>query len=857
LNLGAPTEMTGLAGETPAAAASPSPAELAPHFPQLEILRCLGRGGMGVVYEARQKSLDRRVALKLLAPERVTDPQFAERFQREARALARLSHPNIVTIHDFGVTAPDPGPETPDPRSHPPFYYLLMEFVDGVNLRQLLASRKITPEEALAIVPPICEALQYAHEQGIVHRDIKPENLLLDKQGRVKIADFGIARLLGRDAPAESTTGQQSLGTPHYMAPEQRAQPQTVDHRADIYSLGVVFYEMLTGELPAGRFPLPSRRVRVDVRLDEIVLRALEHEPERRYQTAGEFKTQVETVTAGPREEAQRQSSTSPTEPDQRRWARLGFALLLAGTLGTLVLMTLSPRHELALTFAGAALLFALILGIKSWRDRLGKTVALTTLTLLVAAGVTILILAEVIPLGGARREAEWQRAEARARQEFARLEALKQARQKAANTASNTPVQIQVTADGMGDYPTIQAAIEAAPTNAIIYIGPGRYRERLDIRKPLRFVRRGDSIPVIGPETPQERSVLAGERAAPPLPTVQIRGTTNVFFHYLQFTEPGLPEAGRLSPQAVMEVTEAQVSLENCAIVGGPGNGLVFGQGATGKLWHTLVAAVWNTGVVIGAGSRVEILSCDIRNCHYAGVVVRRDAGRSGIHMNRISGSAWHGIRYDDASPLISGNVIFANARSGIYASGASRAQVRDNVFFDNEMNGISCWYDNRDTITGNTFAGNRREALSVLGASAPTITSNIFSGHPVAIHQGLIGDSRSSATHLGDPVVRGNLFWQNGTNWIRWGPPPAGQEPRPEIVSLDETAHLVEPGFANAVSSDYSLLPDSAAARANLGVAKPLSPASPWPLQPEELAIIPDGPTRDSRQWKRPVSP
>ncbi|MEI7732107.1 MAG: serine/threonine-protein kinase [Verrucomicrobiota bacterium] len=167
--------------------------ELAPHFPQLDILECLGRGGMGVVYKARQKSLNRLVALKLLAPERVGDPQFAERFTREAKALAALNHPNIVTIHDFGQAGG--------------FYYLLMEFVDGVNLRQAMKTARFTPEQALAIVPPVCEALQYAHEHGIVHRDIKPENLLLDKTGRVMIADFGVAKIMsGAGVPPASST---------------------------------------------------------------------------------------------------------------------------------------------------------------------------------------------------------------------------------------------------------------------------------------------------------------------------------------------------------------------------------------------------------------------------------------------------------------------------------------------------------------------------------------------------------------------------------------------------------------------------------------------------------------------------
>jgi len=276
--------------------------ELAKLFPQLEILECLGRGGMGAVYKARQPRLDRLVALKILAPEKQNDLQFAERFEREARALARLNHPNIVTVFDFGEVSGR--------------FYLLMEFVDGLTLRQLLQTGKIAPAEALNIVPKICEALQFAHEHGIVHRDIKPENILLDKQGRVKIADFGIAKIAGLEATDISLTGARDvMGTPHYMAPEQLEKPLTVDHRADIYSLGVVFYEMLTGELPLGKFAPPSQKVHVDVRLDEVVLHALEKEPARRYQHASQVKTAVETITGTPAEFAVAPAAAGSTAP--------------------------------------------------------------------------------------------------------------------------------------------------------------------------------------------------------------------------------------------------------------------------------------------------------------------------------------------------------------------------------------------------------------------------------------------------------------------------------------------------------------------------------------------------------------
>lgn len=252
--------------------------EIARFFPQLEILSCLGRGGMGVVYKARQISLGRLVALKLLAPEREKDPEFSERFAREAQTLAMMSHPHIVTVHDFGQAGG--------------FFYLLMEYMDGANLRHLLQCHKFTPEQALGIVPPLCEALQYAHDRGIVHRDIKPENLLMDRDGRVKVADFGLAKMLGVSVNGD----ERAMGTLQYMAPEQAADPSVVDNRADIYSLGVVIYEMLTGELPGRNFSPPSSRTGVDSRLDDVVRRAMQLEPEKRYQQASVLKTEVEGI---------------------------------------------------------------------------------------------------------------------------------------------------------------------------------------------------------------------------------------------------------------------------------------------------------------------------------------------------------------------------------------------------------------------------------------------------------------------------------------------------------------------------------------------------------------------------------
>ena len=303
---------------------APSPEELAQHFPQFEIVELLGKGGMGAVYKARQPKLDRYVALKILPPEVGKDPAFAERFTREARALAMLNHSCIVAVYDFGDADG--------------LYYFVMEYVDGANLRQTLETGELTPPEALAIVPQICDALQFAHDEGVVHRDIKPENILIDKRGRVKIADFGLAKLLRVDAedsaaekPFTLTATHEVMGTPRYMAPEQMQGSSAVDHRADIYSLGVVFYEMLTGELPIGRFEPPSKKVRIDVRLDEVVLRTLESTPDRRYQHASDVKTEVESIVGA------RDTRFPPAQPHTAEFESSVRSRLKVPAIGLLV----------------------------------------------------------------------------------------------------------------------------------------------------------------------------------------------------------------------------------------------------------------------------------------------------------------------------------------------------------------------------------------------------------------------------------------------------------------------------------------------------------------------------------------
>jgi tRNA A-37 threonylcarbamoyl transferase component Bud32 len=263
---------------------APDAAELDTLLAGLEIIELVGRGGMGFVYKARQRSLDRLVAVKLFPRDAYEDPSFAERFANEARILANLSHPNIVAAYEFGES-----------RS---YCHLVMELIAGQSLRQRIEAGPMLQPEALDIARQVCDALEYAHSRGVIHRDIKPENILLEARPggsspRVRVADFGLAKLVQRRSSDFSMTAPNRLmGTPDYMAPEQRQKPGEVDARADVYALGVVLYEMLTGQLPLGRFAPPTG----NSRLNRIVLRCLETQPEQRYSSVAEIRRELESL---------------------------------------------------------------------------------------------------------------------------------------------------------------------------------------------------------------------------------------------------------------------------------------------------------------------------------------------------------------------------------------------------------------------------------------------------------------------------------------------------------------------------------------------------------------------------------
>lgn len=301
---------------------------LAGSFPAFDLVRMLGRGGMGAVYLARHRNLDRMAAIKVLPPEACGEEAFIQRFHREARALARLSHPGIVAVHDFGTTA-DGLP------------FLVMEYVEGASLAELLRGGRLDAAQALSIVSAICEALAYAHQQGVIHRDIKPSNILVDRGGRVKVADFGLAKLehpasAGGALAAMRTMTGVILGTPAYAAPEQLKAPAEADHRADIYSLGVMLYEMLTGELPRGVFAPPSAKAPLDPRLDAVVHKAMQERPEARYQQAGEMRRDLTTISAAPAPPRRARSRRKP--------APALFLLLLAFPAAAALFLLLSNR---------------------------------------------------------------------------------------------------------------------------------------------------------------------------------------------------------------------------------------------------------------------------------------------------------------------------------------------------------------------------------------------------------------------------------------------------------------------------------------------------------------------------------
>ncbi|MBN1359079.1 MAG: carboxypeptidase regulatory-like domain-containing protein [Sedimentisphaerales bacterium] len=426
-----------------------------------------------------------------------------------------------------------------------------------------------------------------------------------------------------------------------------------------------------------------------------------------------------------------------------------------------------------------------------------------------------------------------------------------------------------------------IQEKIDAADAGDTITLPAGVFEERLVIDKPLvlqgagwdqtTIVTRVDAaalaqeiehalqerMATAADET--ERRAVAGQIRASyqdqlNQPVVLVTSARGVVLRDVKLSCPGTRIEGRFLALPVLGIRDSGVRVIDCAVLGSVGDGIHIADGSNVEIADSLVAAAWGTGVAIGGSadrpSSVRLHDCDIRNCHYAGVRIRPGNDDVAIERCRISGAAWHGIRYDDASPDILSNLIFGNARSGIYASGRTRAVIANNLFCANEMCGLSCWFRNEDLVVRNTFAQNERSGLEILGASQPAVRVNIFYANPVAISGGNIADDSPHAK-AGDPVLpQGCLFWANDEEmqWRR-DPNAAG------TIVLDGRSETrrVDPQFVSVEAKDFSLQADSPARQSSIGASDLIPFASRWPLQPEETAIIPGGDTRDYRQWKR----
>lgn len=374
----------------------------------------------------------------------------------------------------------------------------------------------------------------------------------------------------------------------------------------------------------------------------------------------------------------------------------------------------------------------------------------------------------------------------------------------------------IVVKADGSGDYRTIAAAVAAAPEGATVRVGPGNYVESITLRKAVVLEGAG-----------ADRTTVTA-----PNPVISAESGRGIVLR-------GLTLTGEAGGPAVVIVRDAAVALEKVAVVGSPGSGVLADQGADVAVRGCLVADVEQAGVdVAAAGERppaVRVEGSDLRNCRYAGVRIGAGNENVAVERCRISGASWHGIRYDSAAPVVRGNLIFGNARSGIYASGDTEGRIEGNLFYRNGQGEISLWYRAKDRVEGNSFVESPGTGVAILGASDPAVRKNVFSGCRIGVRGGSIGGGGEAAEYAGGGTVEGNFFWKNGSDFQVPG------EKEMADTELPDGNVVADPGFADPAERDYSLAKDSAARKAGAGVAEPLSFESPWPVRDAEKATAP----------------
>jgi len=301
------------------------------YLPQFKFEKLAACGGMGAVYKAWQDSLARWVAVKILPPKFGAEPEFADRFKTEARAMAKLNHTNIVGVYDFGIT----------PGGH---LFLVMEWIEGRSLHDLIHKTNLPLRKATNLAMQLCEALSFAHEHGIIHRDIKPGNIMVNDADHVKVADFGLARPVSNEAEEDNP-----MGTPDYAAPEIRG-GSVIDHRVDIFAVGVVLYEMLAGRVPENPRRPVTLFAKVSSRWDEIIAKAIHPDPAKRYQDAGEFRAHINM--------AMKQESGIPM-PDAQDHKPKGPPKKKAPPM--------TQKQQMVLTFGFVGLVLAALLALIFW----------------------------------------------------------------------------------------------------------------------------------------------------------------------------------------------------------------------------------------------------------------------------------------------------------------------------------------------------------------------------------------------------------------------------------------------------------------------------------------------------------
>lgn len=410
----------------------------------------------------------------------------------------------------------------------------------------------------------------------------------------------------------------------------------------------------------------------------------------------------------------------------------------------------------------------------------------------------------------------------------------------------------------------SVQAAIDKAPEGSTIKLAAGEFRERLTIMKPLTLQGAGWEKTTLGPEKhvaytqrqkdeffaaleatqdKQERVRIAVAFATGQVPpTMTIKNTKGAVLRGIRFRAPltGDPD-GRLSNETMLTFDSASGTISECAVVGPFMNGVAVLAGSDVKIDKTLVAAMWGTGVAVARRAKLHLSESDVRNCYHRCVTIATDDAT--IETCRISGSAWHGVRYDRCSPTVRQNRIFGNARFGIYAAGGTKATVHGNVLARNEMSGMICWDDDQDSIEGNTVVDNVGQGIVVTGVAKPKVLKNIIVGSPSGVWCGQAKARDGALVGPGEPELEKNVFWRNERHW------GVMEESKP----LPPGNVVADPKFIAPDDRNYALADDSPARELGAGVAEPIPLASPFAILPEEKSMIPDSETRDYSKWKK----